>query len=139
MKLKKENIDRFYELFKEKGVPKFQAKKEIEDLIQFVAELPRTMILYRIIFVGSEKDIKKKRPGTHFSLDKEELLKNHYTTINTSSFGNECYLITVIADKELVDVPRTIANNILHPEEKEVTLLDGGEGIKYIKHEKINE
>ena len=71
--------------------------------------------------------------------DKEELLKNHYTTINTSSFGNECYLITVIADKELVDVPRTIANNILHPDEKEVTLLDGGKGIKYVKHEKINE
>ena len=33
MKLKKENIDRFYELFKEKGVPKFQAKKEIREVL----------------------------------------------------------------------------------------------------------
>lgn len=135
MKLKKKNIERFYELFEEKGISRYQAKEEIENLIQFVAELPRVMRLYRIIFVEREKDIDKKRPGTHFSLDKEELLKNHYRSL----LDNECYLMTVIADKELVDVPRTIANNILHPEEKEITLLDGGKGVKYVKHERIDE
>jgi len=119
MKLSKSSMDRFYELFKEKGVKKSVAKDEILDLM--------------------EDKINKEKPGTHYSMDKDELLKNHYTTIGTSEFGKECFLITVLADKNLVDVERTIANNILHPDEKEVTLKKGGKGIKYLKHERINE
>ena len=139
MKLSKSSMDRFYELFKEKGVKKSIAKDEILKLIKFVKDLPEDIVLYRIIFVDDEGLINKEKPGTHYSMDKLELLKNHYTTIGTSEFGKDCYLITVLANKDLVDVERTVANNILHPDEKEVTLKKGGEGIKYIKHEKINE
>ena len=139
MKLSKSSMDRFYELFKEKGVKKYVAKDEILDLINFVKDLPKNIVLYRIIFVDKEDMINMEKPGTHYSMDKSELLKNHYTTLGTSEFGKECFLITVLADKNLVDVERTIANNILHPDEKEVTLKKGGKGIKYLKHERINE
>jgi|688.fasta_scaffold299011_2 hypothetical protein len=139
MKLSKSSMDRFYELFKEKGLKKSLAKDEILNLINFVKNLSEKIVLYRIIFVDKEDMINMEKPGTHYSMDKSELLKNHYTTLGTSEFGKECFLMTVLADKDMVDVERTIANNILHPDEKEVTLKKGGKGIKYLKHERINE
>ena len=46
-------------------------------------------------------------------------------------------MLTVLADRELVDIDETIVNNILYPNEEEITLKHKGKGSKVTKIKKI--
>jgi hypothetical protein len=105
------------------------AEYELDNLIEWYKSLPNPLELYRVIFVNSELEINVRQPGSHYSLSKEDLLASH---TYTSGYGNLKYLVTVSANKSLVDVQETLSNNILYPNEKEVTLKNRGKGSKII-------
>jgi hypothetical protein len=138
MKIKKKDIKYFLSLYDEMGISDMDAMYYLSDLIKWVDNLPENIVLYRIIFVNSEDEIIKDRPGSHYMMDKEHLLDTHYINVKNLSQGDQCYLMTVVANKSMVDVFQTIATNIIYPTEKEVTLKNKGRGIKYINHVRIN-
>jgi hypothetical protein len=112
------------------------AENELQDHIKWFESLPNVLNLYRIVYVDSPNELNLKIPGSHYSTDKEELLLNHtYST----GYGDLKFLITVEAKKSLIDAQLTISNNILYPNEKEITLKNKGKGSKIISVEEIND
>lgn len=111
------------------------AKSELEDIVSYVKELPEELKLYRILSVNSKDDINKEELGSHYSTDRKNLLSSHdYVT----GSGEEYYLVTVKVKKSMVDVMETLENNILYPNEKEITLKNKGKGVEIISTKKIN-
>jgi len=97
--------------------------------------LPNIITLYRILELDSPDDIKninKIEPGSHYSMDKNNLIK-------TRNFrkGKYYVILTVKADKKLIDIKKTLKNNIEYPMEKEITLKNKGKGTKVISIEPI--
>ncbi len=110
------------------------AQEELKKHIDWFKSLPKEMMLYRIVYVDDESDINLKEPGSHYSLNKDELVENHQYAIG---YGEYKYLITVTAKKSLFDAQETISNNILYPNEMEITLKNKGKGTKVISIEKL--
>ena len=111
------------------------AKSELEDIVSYVKDLPEELKLYRILSVDSKDDINQEELGSHYSTDRKNLLSSHdYVT----GSGDEYYLVTVKAKKSMVDVMETLENNILYPNEKEITLKKKGKGVEIISIKKIN-
>lgn len=111
------------------------AKSELEDIVSYVKDLPEELKLYRILSVDSKDDINQEELGSHYSTDRKNLLSSHdYVT----GSGEEYYLVTVKVKKSMVDVMETLENNILYPNEKEITLKKKGKGVEIISIKKIN-
>lgn len=106
------------------------AKEEIKHHIKWFESLPKVLKLYRIIYADGENNINIKEPGKHYSLDKKNLLDYHEYSIG---YGENKYLLTVMVNKSLVDPQETISNNILYPNEKEITLKRNGRGAQVIE------
>jgi hypothetical protein len=105
------------------------AQVELSELLSWINSLPNELELYRIVYVDNENEINVKTPGNHYSLSKEDLIDSHtYTT----GYGDLKYLITVSAKKSMIDAQETLSNNILYPNEREVTLKNKGKGVKVI-------
>jgi hypothetical protein len=114
------------------------AQEDLDELVRFINRLPKRVKLYRVILVDEEGQIDREKPGSHYSMDKENLLGSHMLdSVKSSSLGNEAYLITVKADKGSIDIMETLHNNILYPHEKEITLYDKGKGAEIIDIEKL--
>jgi len=129
------NKKRLMSLLKTMDITGEDAKSELEDIVSYVKELPEELKLYRILSVDSKDDINKEELGSHYSTDKKNLLSSHdYVT----GSGEEYYLVTVKAKKSMVDVMETLENNILYPNEKEITLKNKGKGVEIISTKKIN-
>jgi len=112
------------------------AEFELNSLIDWFKSLPNTLELYRIIYVDNENEINVKQPGSHYSVSKEDLLDSHtYST----GYGEFKYLLTISVSKSLVDVQDTLSNNILYPNEREITLKNKGKGSKVISITPISE
>lgn len=111
-----------------------EAKDELERHIEWFKSLPNEMTLYRIIHADDESEIDFKQPGTHYSDNKRELINNH---THAAGYGEFKYLITVKAKKSLFDAQETISNNILYPNEMEISLRNKGKGVKVISVEKL--
>jgi len=112
------------------------AEDELEYHIKWFKSLPNELTLYRMIYVDNKDDINMKEPGSHYSMDKENLVNFHDYAIG---IGDEKYLLTVVANKSLIDAQATISNNILYPNEKEITLNKRGRGVKIVKIDKISD
>ena len=126
---------RLISLLKTMDITGEDAKSELEDIVSYVKELPEELKLYRILSVDSKDDINKEELGSHYSTDRKNLLSSHdYVT----GSGEEYYLVTVKAKKSMVDVMETLENNILYPNEKEITLKNKGKGVEIISTKKIN-
>lgn len=129
------NKKRLISLLKTMDITGEDAKSELEDIVSYVKELPEELKLYRILSVDSKDDINKEELGSHYSTDRKNLLSSHdYVT----GSGEEYYLVTVKAKKSMVDVMETLENNILYPNEKEITLKNKGKGVEIISTKKIN-
>lgn len=105
------------------------AEEELNYHIEWFKSLPKELTLYRIVYVDDESEINKKEPGSHYSIDKESLIENDSYTYG---YGDKKFLLTVKVSKSLVDPQQTISNNILYPNEKEITLKNKGRGAKVI-------
>ena len=127
------NKKRLMSLLKTMDITGEDAKSELEDIVSYVKELPEELKLYRILSVDSKDDINKEELGSHYSTDRKNLLSSHdYVT----GSGEEYYLVTVKVKKSMVDVMETLENNILYPNEKEITLKNKGKGVEIISTNK---
>ncbi len=131
-----QRIDKQYLLSKlyEMGFDEESAEDELEYLIDYLYELPDLIDLYRIISVDNKKDIDIKKPGSHYSTSKKDLLKSYSFC---TGCGDEIYLLTVESPKELIDISQTLANRILYPNEQEITLKNKGSGVNSVSIKKI--
>jgi hypothetical protein len=129
------NKKRLISLLKTMDITGEDAKSELEGIVSYVKELPEELKLYRILSVDSKDEINKDELGSHYSTDRKNLLSSHdYVT----GSGEEYYLVTVKVKKSMVDVMETLENNILYPNEKEITLKNKGKGVEIISIKKIN-
>jgi hypothetical protein len=116
------------------GMDKSDAEKELEYHLEKVKNLPDELTLYRVLNVDKKEDINKEQLGSHYSDKKKDLMSSHYFVDG----GEENYfLVTVKAKKTMVDIMATLENNILYPNENEVTLKNKGKGVDIISIRKI--
>jgi len=107
---------------------------ELENLIYYIENISETITLYRILKVDSKEDIDLDELGSHYSTNKKDLLSSHYYV---TGGGEQTYLVTVESNKNQIDFFETIHNNILYPNEQEVTLKNKGKGVNVISVKKI--
>jgi hypothetical protein len=112
-----------------------EAKNELKYHLNRVKNLPKTIIGYRILVVNDEKSINLDEIGTHFSENKVELLSNYSFC---AGCGEKYYLITAKIPKNEVDIQETLQNNILYPNEHEISVKNKGKNVKIVKIEEIN-
>ena len=107
---------------------------ELNSLVKYVENLPNPVKLYRIVVIDDENNINTTYPGSHYSTSQKDLVDSHsYLT----GYGDKYFIMTVIASKELIDVNSTIHNNILYPNENEVTLKNRGKGVEILRIKKL--
>lgn len=131
-----ENINkkRMLSHFETMGIHKDEAEETLDNLIQYIKDLPDPVKLYRIIMVDNKEDIDTEKLGSHYSTNKRDLISSHsYLT----GSGEKYYLVTVKSPKKLIDVEETISNNILYPNEQEITLKNKGKGVEIVSISKI--
>jgi hypothetical protein len=109
---------------------KEDALGELKNLLKYIKGLPPFLTLYRIVRVDDESDIDKDSLGSHYSTNKKDLITNN---TYADGYGEKRFLIKVKSPRELVDINQTLANNILYPNENEITLKNKGNGVKILK------
>lgn len=118
----------------EMGFDEDSAVEELKIIVDNLKNLPDEIILYRIVVADNKSDINLEQVGSHYSMDKNSLLDSHsYIT----GYGENYFLLKVKASKKLIDKNETILNNILYPNEKEITLKNKGRGIEVLSIKKI--
>ena len=109
-------------------------QSEIESLKHWYKTLPKKMTLYRIVFADFPKDVNLDEPGSHYALDRKELMSSHGYL---QGYGEHKYLITVHSKKSQMDVQDTLHNRVLYPHENEITLKDKGKSVEIKSLQKI--
>ena len=112
-----------------------EAENEVEYYLKWAKNIPKTQKGYRILVVNDKKDINLDEIGSHFSKNRSELLSNHSFC---TGCGEKYYLITAEIPKNEVDIEETIKNNILYPNEMEITVKNKGKNVKILKIQEIN-
>jgi hypothetical protein len=112
-----------------------EVKNELKWHLNRVKNLPETLTGYRILVVNDKKDINLDEIGSHFSENKVELLSNHSFC---TGCGEKYFLITAKIPKKEVDLQEMLINNILYPNEYEITVKNKGKNVKIVKIEEIN-
>jgi hypothetical protein len=133
IRLSEDNTDNLLGYLYEMGFDNDDALYQLNDITDFYDNLPETLTLYRVVFAGSKDEIDTQYPGSHYATNKNDLLDSHYTSLRDSSYGDNCYVIKVKAQKQLIDSYESIKNNILYPNEQEITLKNKGFGVDVIE------
>lgn len=128
------NKKRLLKKLEEMGFDKEESVSELENLIDYVNNLPETIKLFRILSVDDVEDINKDELGSHYSISKKDLVSSH---TYVSKFGEKKYLVSVEAPKKLIDIQSTLENRILYPNELEITLKNKGKGVKILNIKKL--
>lgn len=116
----------------------FEDDQEVlENLIRWYNKLPQRVKIYRLIFVDDQSMINTNRVGSHFSYNKKNLIDSHYETLNQTTYGEYGFLITAFVDKEDIDTFETLKNNILFPNEMEITVKNKGKNVEIKSIKKI--
>ena len=116
-------------LMKDRDYSEEDANNEIDDILSWIEGFPKKITLYRIIRADNENDIDTEYPGNHYSMDRKSLINNKDFS---HGIGDRVFLLKVSVDKRYVDKAETLKNNIMYPNEKEVTLTKGGLGAKIV-------
>jgi hypothetical protein len=109
----------------------------LNNLISWYNKLPQRVKIYRLIFVDDQSMINTNRIGSHFSYNKKNLIDSHYETLNQATYGEHGFLITAFVDKEDIDTFETLKNNILFPNEMEITVKNKGKNVEIKSIKKI--
>ena len=117
------------------------AKEHLHYLIHLFNDLPDPVRLHRIIFLSKKSDFRKDEPGSHYSLDKNKLVDNHYLMDQLNDYAefndSKPYILTIESPKSKIDFDETINNNLAYPNEEEITLKEKGKGTNFISLERI--
>lgn len=116
-------------LIQDRGYTEKDANKEIDDILEWIDSFPKVTTLYRIIRADNKEDIDTESPGNHYSMDKENLMSNKDYA---QGVGDRMFLLKVSVNKRYINKEETLKNNIMYPNEKEVTLSKGGLGAKVV-------
>lgn len=130
-KLNKKEIEYLISLYEDNGIfDRDYALEELQSLVSYLNGLNNSLKLYRIICADSEEDIDDVNIGSHYTLNRRNLVKNHYDrgSIQSHCYGDRVFLLTVESTKSNIDVMETLSNNILFPNEEEITLKNKGKG-----------
>lgn len=120
--------------FEVMGIHKDEAEEKLDSLIDYIKNLSDPVKLYRILVVDSKEDINTEELGSHYSTDRRDLISSHsYLT----GSGEKYFLVSVKAPKKLIDINETISNNILYPNENEITLKKNGRGVEIVSIRKL--
>ena len=138
VRLTEDNTDNLLGYLYEMGFDNDDALYQLNDITDFYDNLPETLTLYRVVFAGSKDEIDTQYPGSHYATNKNDLLDSHYTSLRDASYGDNCYVIKVKAQKQLIDSYESIKNNILYPNEQEITLKNKGFGVDVIEIMQVN-
>jgi len=138
IRLSEDNTDNLLGYLYEMGFDNDDALYQLNDITDFYDNLPETLTLYRVVFAGSKDEIDTQYPGSHYATNKNDLLDSHYTSLRDGSYGDNCYMIKVKAQKQLIDSYESIKNNILYPNEQEITLKNKGFGVDVIEIMQVN-
>lgn len=115
---------------------KEEALDQLKDLLTWVKSLPTYLTLYRMIVVDDVSEIDRESLGSHYSMDKKNLIDSHsYLT----GYGEKKFLVKVKATRDMIDLNQTLANNILYPNEQEITLKNQGKGVKILGIKEIKQ
>jgi hypothetical protein len=133
IRLSEDNTDNLLGYLYEMGFDNDDAIYQLNEITNFYDNLPETLTLYRVVFAGSKDEIDTQYLGSHYAMNKKDLLDSHYTSLRDSSYGDNCYVIKVKAQKQLIDSYESIKNNILYPNEQEITLKNKGFGVDVIE------
>ena len=138
IRLSEDNTDNLLGCLYEMGFDNDEALYELNNITDYYDNLPENLTLYRIIFAGSKNEIDRQYPGSHYSISQKDLLENHYGSLRDSSYGDKCFIIKVKVQKQLIDSYESIKNNILYPNEQEITLKNKGFGAEIMSITQIN-
>lgn len=109
----------------------------LNNLINWLNQLPQRVKIYRLIFVDDQSMINTNRIGSHFSYNKSNLINSHYESLNQSTYGEYGFLISAFVKKDSIDIFETLRNNILFPNETEITVKNKGKNVEIISIKKI--
>jgi hypothetical protein len=132
VRLSEKEVEQLHDAIREMGIENDQVEYELDNLINYYDNLPDKLILYRIVFSDSINEIDTQYPGSHYSMNKRNLVNSHYGPLRDSSYGEKSFLIKVKAQKQMIDFFESIKNNILYPNEEEVTLKNKGFGVEVV-------
>ncbi len=124
-----------YDAYKVMGLDEEWTKEDLQSLLEWLNELPDTIILYRLLYLDEDREINKEELGSHFTQEKKDLLHNHHSKgsiYSNSEMGENALLLTVKIKKDQIDIFNTLHNNILYPHEQEITLKNKGKGSELI-------
>jgi hypothetical protein len=132
-----ENLEYLMDAYDDMGYDRDDAKEDLKELILILYNLPEPLILHRIIYLDEfNTTLNKEQLGDHYSYDKQSLIDSHYgrgwMAKGNEHMEGESMIITVKASKSQIDVIETLHNNILYPNEKEITLKEKGKGVKIL-------
>lgn len=113
---------------------KEDALETLKGLLKYIKTLPPFLTLYRIIRVDDKSDIDINELGSHYSTNKKDLISSHSYA---DGYGEKKFLIKVKSPRDMVDINQTLANNILYPNENEITLKNKGKGVKILSIKEI--
>ncbi len=138
-KITKEDLKKLlYHYTIDMGYDKESAIEDLKDLIGWFNTLPNKIKLYRLLYLSDMNEINYDELGSHYSNNKRDLIDNHYNRGSIyGGMGEEAFLITVEVPKNKIDFIETLTNNILFPNEQEITLKDKGRGVEFINLEKL--
>jgi hypothetical protein len=139
-KLNKKEIEYLISLYEDSGIiDRDYALEELQSLVSHLNGLNNSLKLYRIICADSEEDIDGVNIGSHYTLNRRNLIKNHYDrgSIQSHCYGDRIFLLTVESTKSNIDVMETLSNNILFPIEEEITLKNKGKGSVILSIEEL--
>jgi len=138
VRLTEDNTDNLLGYLYEMGFENDDAMYELNNITDYYDNLPETLTLYRIVFADTEEEVDTQYPGPQYVMNYKNLLDSHYGSLRNSSYGSEPFIIKVKAQKQLIDFYESIKNNILYPNEEEITLKNKGFGADIIEITPIN-
>jgi len=112
------------------------AKNHLGNVVSTIDKLPNLVTLYRVVFLNKRSDLNTNNLGSHYVLSKNGLEQSHHQISHVG--GGKPYLLTVKAQKSLIDIKNTLVNRMVHPHESEITLLNKGAGAQLIKIEEFS-
>lgn len=98
--------------------------------------LPEEVTLWRILFINSEEDFKSNDLGKHWIIDPDNLHDNDWIErIRETNDNNDEDIepIVIMAKFKFNDIDqlRTLQNNLLYPDEEEITIIPGRKPIEF--------
>lgn len=115
------------------------AFEDLKSKILFYQKMSDPTILYRIVGVKNKKMIKTDEVGQHYTPYKWNLDGDMLMSIGYENWDEQTkpYVIEASVPHSEIDVLQTLIQNLSFPNEHEINLKNGGNGVKIIKTYKL--